>query len=324
MKESLNSMKQARIPILILILLATTATFFTGCSPQEPATVKMALLPIVDVLPMYVAEQNGYFEEAGIQVELLPVKSPQERDALMQANEVDGMLTDLHGVGLFNQESVQVKALIKARKAYPDAPLFRLLAAPGSGIAAPADLAGVKIGVSKNTIIEYLTDRMLEGSGLSGEQIVVENIAAIPVRFEQLMNGQIQAATLPDPLASGAIAAGAALVVDDSQFTQYSQSVLAFSVESIEDKSEAIEAFLTAWNRAVTDLNADPAAYRDLLIEKGRVPESVQGSYAMPPFPEGEITNEAEWADVVDWLTEKGLLEREIPYDEAVDASFLK
>jgi NitT/TauT family transport system substrate-binding protein len=314
---------------LILIVLNLTLTL-TGCgnapkgNQAEPSTLRIAVLPILDTLPMYVAEQNGYFEAEGLQVELAPVKSPRERDALIQAGEADGMLTDLHGVGVLNKETPQVKIVAKARKAYDDSPIFRLLAAPGSEIESAADLAGVKIGVSQNTVIEYITDRMLEDSGLTADQIAVEEITAIPVRFEQLMNGQVQAATLPDPLASGAMAAGAKLIVDDSQFTSYSQSILAFRVESIAEKRGAIEGFLNAWNKAVADLNTEPEAYSDLLIEKGRVPESIQGNYQMPPYPEDEITSEDQWADVVDWLLEKDLIEREVPYDEAVDTSFLK
>ncbi len=309
--------------MLILITLSLALTL-TGCNQAEPSTLRIAVLPILDTLPMYVAEQNGYFEAEGLQVELAPVKSPRERDALIQAGEADGMLTDLHGVGVLNKETPQVKVVAKARKAYDDSPIFRLLAAPGSEIESPADLAGVKIGVSQNTVIEYITDRMLEGSGLTADQIAVEEITAIPVRFEQLMNGQVQAATLPDPLASGAMAAGAKLIVDDSQFTSYSQSILAFRVASIEEKRDAIVGFLNAWNKAVADLNTEPEAYSDLLIEKGRVPESIQGNYQMPPYPEGEITSEDQWADVVDWLLEKDLIEQEISYDEAVDTSFLK
>ena len=311
-----------RFLFVVLVVLHTVP--LVGCGTEEPTTLKMALLPIVDVLPMYVAEQNGYFEAQDIQIELVPVKSARERDALIQAGEVDGMLTDVPGVGLFNQETVQVKIVATARRAYPGSPLFRLLAAPGSHIDAAIDLAGVKIGISQNTVIEYITDRMLERSGLGTDQIAIEEIKDIPVRFEQLMNGQLQAATLPDPLASGAIVAGARLVVDDSQFMGYSQSVLAFNLQALEDKPQTVSKFLAAWNKAVADLNSDPEAYRDLLIEKGRVPESVQDSYAMPPFPEGEITGPDQWADVVVWLLDKGLIEREIPYDEAVDTSFVQ
>jgi NitT/TauT family transport system substrate-binding protein len=114
------------------------------------------------------------------------------------------------------------------------------------------------------------------------------------------------------------------LIVDDGQFTQYSQSVLVFGVEAIENKSETLTKFLVAWNKAVADLNTHPTAFQDLLIEQGRVPESIQGSYAMPPFPEGEITSQEQWADIVAWLIEKDLIAREIPYQEAVDTGFLK
>jgi NitT/TauT family transport system substrate-binding protein len=312
---------------LFLGAIAMLGLLLGGCQTdedEEDTTLKVALLPIMQTLPFYIAEQNGYFADEGIQVELLPVKSPIERDALMQANEVDGMLTDLPGVGVFNRDEPQVKIISLARKAYPNSPQFRILAAPGSGITDPSGLANVKIGISQHTVIEYITDRMLEGSGLSSEQIAIQEITSIPLRFEQLMAGQIPAATLPDPLAQGAIAAGANLIVDDGQFTQYSQSVLVFDTDAIESKPTTLGKFLTAWNKAVSELNNNPEAYQDLLIEKGRVPESIQGSFVMPPFPENEITGEEEWADVVAWLIDKGLISREIPYEDAVDSSFLE
>lgn len=316
-------MKQKLFPIG-LILCVLLAAILSSCGQKEKdSTLKIAVLPIMDTLPFYVAEQQGYFADEGIQIELLPVKSPTERDALIQAGEADGMLTDIPGVGIFNRDAVQVKIVSMARKAYPNAPLFRLLAAPGSGISTPADLAGVKIGISQNTVIEYITDRMLEQSGLSADQIAVEEISAIPVRFEQLMAGQVQAATLPDPLAQGAVAAGATLVVDDSQFTEYSHSVLVFRLQALEDKPNTIQKFLTAWQKAAAELNANPDSYSNLLIEVGRVPESIQGSYSMPPFPQGEITSESQWEDNVAWLLKKGLIDNEIPYNDAVDASFL-
>ena len=314
----------SRVGLAVVIVLGLV---LSGCKTREDhedTALQVALLPIMDSLPLYVAEQNGYFAAEGIQVEPVPVKSPTERDALMQADEVDGMLTDLPGVGVFNRETPQVKIVAMARKAYPDAPLFRLLAAPGSRINGVVDLSGVEIGISQNTVIEYITVRMLEGSGLSADEIVFQEITAIPVRFEQLMEGQAQAVTLPDPMAQGAVAAGAELIVDDSQFTQYSHSVLVFNLDAIEAKPTTIKKFVTAWNKAAADLNADPVAYQDLLIEKGRVPESIQGDYTMPPFPEQEITSPEQWADVVAWLIKKELIEREIPYEEAVDTSFLE
>jgi NitT/TauT family transport system substrate-binding protein len=315
-------MKRHGVALGLVVMLAALL-LLAACGGQEEPTLRMALLPIMDTLPFYVAEQQGFYADEGIKVVLLPAKSAQERDALLQAGEVDGMLTDLPGVGIFNRDEAQVKVVAIARKAYPDSPLFRVLSAPNSGITSPEQLAGVQIAISQNTVIEYITDRLLTLSGVPADQIAIQEISAIPVRFEQLMADQIQAATLPDPLAQGAVAAGANLVVDDSQFTDYAQSVLVFGVDAIKDKPETIGKFLKAWDRAAAELNTNPEAYRELLIEQGRVPESIQGSYSMPPFPRLEITSETQWADVVDWLLEKGLIDKAIAYGEAMDDSFL-
>jgi NitT/TauT family transport system substrate-binding protein len=311
----------------VAIIVITILSLSLGaCAPgqqAEDANLKMGLLPILDILPFYVAEQKGYFEDEGINVEFVPVKSAQERDALMQAGEIDGMLNDLISTGLFNRDEVQIKIVATARRAYPESPQFRVLTAPDSGINSAQELAGVPIGISQNTVIQYITDRMLEGEGLSPDQIKIVEVSAIPVRFEQLMAGQIQAATLPDPLAQGAAAGGANAVVDDGQYTQFSQSVLSFSTGAIESKPNTIKSFLRAWNRAVQDLNSNPDQFSDMLIEKGRVPESIQGAYQMPPFPEGEVPSQAEWQDVVDWLLEKGLIDQSISYEDSVTTSFV-
>jgi NitT/TauT family transport system substrate-binding protein len=272
---------------------------------------------------VFVAEQNGYFAEQGIQVEGVPVKSAQERDVLIQTGQSDGMLTDLISNALLNKDKIRVKAVYTARRPYPDAPVFRILAGPNTAINRPADLKGVPIGISQNTVIEYLTDRMLEAEGLQTGEIDGLEVSAIPVRFEQLIKGNIQAATLPDPLAQGAIAAGARPIVDDSKYPLLSHSVLSFSTEALTTKPNTVKKFLVAWEKAVKELNAHPEKYQDLLIEQGRVPQSIQGSYRMPPFPERGVPAADEVADVIRWMRDKGLVGKDISYGEMVDPSYL-
>jgi NitT/TauT family transport system substrate-binding protein len=315
------------VPVLMAVAGCGSQAATTGPAPASEAvkvqTLRMALLPIMDVLPFHIALQNGYFEQVGVQVELIPVKSGQERDTLMQTGQVDGMLTDLISPIIFNQDQAQVKAVRTARKVYPDSPLFRLLAKPGSTVQSPADLAGVEIGIAQNTVIAYITDRMLENAGVPPDQIIGQEVSAIPVRFELLINGEVPAATLPDPLASGAIAAGAVPVVDDTAVPELSQSILAFSTQALDTKPEAVRRFLQAWEMAVTEVNTNPDDYHDLLIEVGRVPESIQGTFQMPPFPEASVPSPEQLADVVAWALEKGVAQKDMPYERMVDDTFL-
>lgn len=295
----------------------------TASAPAVDAKIKIALIPVLDIIPIFVAQQNGYFASQGIEVETVPVKSPQERDVLIQTGQVDAVLTDLQSVGLLNKDAPRVKAVYTSRRPFPEAPLFRILAGPKTNIASPADLKGVEIGISHNTVIEYLVDRILAGEGLAEADIAKIEIGAITVRYEQLMNGNIQAAVLPDPLAQGAIAAGAKLVVDDSKYANFSQSVLTFTTDALAAKPEAVTKFLAAWEQAVTELNAHPEQYRSILIEQGRVPQNLQDSYEMPPFPTRGVPSEAEVADVAAWLKAKSLVARDLGYADFVDASFL-
>ena len=312
--------------ISALIALMAMAGFSPPLHAQAPrhvVSLKIALLPIIDALPFYVAEANGYFSGHGIKVMAVPVASGLERDQLMQAREIDVMLNEMTTTANFNRNKVQVKILSSARTAYPGFPLFRLLASPRSGLTSPLDLAGIPIGISKNTIIEYVTDRLLAANGLSKDQIVKKSVPAIPERYQLLMQGRIKAVTLPDPLAKSALESGAVQIVDDSAHPQYSVSVLSFSVKAIETKPEAIGFFLKAWNRAAARINANPDACREILLTKIRVPKNIREKYVIPSFSIAKVPDAEQWADVMDWMIDKGLLIVPLPYKDSVTTSFL-
>ena len=134
----------------------------------------------------------------------------------------------------------------------------------------------------------------------------------------------MKAALLPEPLGSAALATGGTLVVDDTQFPQYSQSVLAFTTDTLDEQPNTTKAFLRAWNKAVADINKDPNAYRDVLIEKTNVPPMIQGTYEVPQYPAAEITTESEWNDVLSWMQDKGLVNGPVSYGESVDKRYLE
>ena len=263
------------VGILAIVNLGFSA-FLCAQETKDIDPLKIALLPILDTFPFYVAQEKGYFDKFGVHVKAVPVTSGLERDQLMQSGEIDGMLNEMITTANFNRHRVQVKTVIAARKAYPNYPLFRVLSSPGIKLNSPTDLAELPIGISKNTIIEYVTDRLLAAEGVDLNRITKKSVPVIPERFQLLLQGQIKAATLPDPLAKSALAAGADLVVDDSSHPQFSVSVLSFHVKTLGNKPTALRLFLKAWDRAAADINANPESHRPLLLKKIRVPKNVQ------------------------------------------------
>ena len=309
--------------ITFLIIAAGFPLRLHAQNANETTTLKIALLPILDAFPYHVARTKGYYDEYGLSVDAVPVASGLERDQLMQSGEIDGMLNEMITTANFNRQRIQVKTVIAARKAYPHYPLFRLLSAPGSGLNSATDLAGVPIGVSTNTIIEYVTDRLLAAKGMDFDKIIKKSVPVIPERYQLLLQGQLRAATLPDPLAKSALQAGALEVVDDSSHPDYSVSVLSFSVRALQSKSEAVRLFLKAWDRAAADINKNAESYRDLLLKKIRVPKNIRKSYQIPPYPRREVPNAEQWSDVMNWMVAKGLLDSPLVYKDSITADYL-
>jgi NitT/TauT family transport system substrate-binding protein len=307
------------IPAILALLLSACG----GMPTPASVDVKIGVLPILDALPMYVADSQGYFRQHNLQVEFVPVSSAAERDQLMQAGQIDGMINDLISTMLYDQNATQIVIVSFARTATPKFPQYRILAAKDSGILTAADLKNVPIGISEGTVIEYVTDRLLEAEGLAPAEIKTLPVPKIPDRMALLGSGELKAATLPDPLSSLAIQSGAKVIIDDTAHPELGNSVISFRQSFISEHPEAVKAFLSAVEQGVKDVNADKGRWSDLLTQKQLVPESLIGSYDIPTFPTASVPSETQFDDALKWTQERGLVSANVPYGQSVDASYL-
>ncbi len=308
---------------LLIILLLLVSLSACGVQKEGAQVLKIAVLPVLDTLPIYIAESQGYFEKAGIVVELVPVNSAPERDQLMQAGQIDGMLNELASTILYNRNGIKVQAVRFARTATNEYPVFRILSAPDSGIKNVEDLKKVPVAISDGTVIEYTTDRILEKAGFSEDEIASISVPKIPDRLSLLMGGEILAANLPDPVASLAIKNGANLVIDDTYRPEISFSVYTFSKKSLDEKPDAVRAFLSAVEKAVLDINTDKSRWHDILLEKQLIPEPILDTYVLPDYPVAGVPEKAQFDDTLDWLLDKGLLEQASEFEDNVNSAFL-
>ncbi len=308
----------------MIICLALALTLGAcGRATQAPVTLKIGVLPILDALPMYAADAEGYFKEQGINVQFIPVASAAERDQLMQAGQIDGMINDLVSTMLYNKDTTQIVIVRFARVATAKYPQYRILASKTSGIQKPADLRGVPIGVSQGTVIEYVTDRLLTAEGLAPDDIKTIAVPKIPDRLSLLDSGELKAATLPDPLSDLGIQAGASVVLDDTTHPEYANSVFSFRKSVVDSQPQAIRGFLLAIEKATKDVNADKARWGNLLTEKNLVPAPVMGSYSLPDFPTASLPTQAQFADALDWTRAKGMVTSDVSYDASVSGAYL-
>ena len=286
-------------------------------------SLKIGLLQIEDSVPFYVAEKEGFFNQENVRVELVPFLSALERDSALAAGAIDGAISDPIGALLLDKGRGLLKITSLGLGKTSAEGVFAILAAPSSEIHTLDDLKGVEIAVSNSTIIEYVTDRLLEQQGFSPEEITKVEVKKMPIRMQMLLSGSVQAATLPEPLSSIAAGKGARVLIRDADLDQsLSQTVVVISTEALNSRKAAVRSLFKAYRRAVEAINDDPESYRPLVVEKGRIPPFLAGKYPIAVYPSPEPFSRDLFEPAASWLVDKGLIET-ITYEDIVATDFL-
>lgn len=293
---------------------------------KSDAPIRVGVLNIADSLPIFAAEQEGMFEAAGLNVEIYPFKSSSDQSKAVEAGELDIVMNDMIVQSLMKKAETDTKVINLAFGADPTEGRFVVVAAPNSGIAKPEDLAGKRVAISTNTMMEYLMAQYENYFDLDAESIELVNMPDLMLRVETLLQGKdIDAAILPDPLASFAISKGGVAVIDDTTLDEnFSQSVYLATNDFMTERKADLNAFVKVLQDSMTDINDNPDKYRALLMEKAKVPAELQDTYPMPTFTPGAVPSEQEVARLEAWMVEKQMLEKVYSYVDLVDTSFVK
>lgn len=316
----------ARIP-LAAALAATL--LLAGCtaekkpssdsgSASEPASIVIGTLATQDSLPLWAAEESGYFAEKGLpSVQIVTFQSAQECQAAFTAGSVDALMTDIIVAAKLHASGTPVVIPTVMLGAETAEGRFAIVSTPGSSIKSMRDLAGVPVGTASATITEYVLDKLMAEAGVDADDVAKEEVAKMPVRYQLLMSGQLKAASLPEPFVTLATKSGAQIVDggDDTLAAEnISQSVLVVSAKYAEtpEGKAAVSALLEAWDAAVTDINAAPNDFRDLLVAKAGLPEPLAAQYAVSTYPLATPPSAEQVQAVLDWMADKGYLTADV------------
>jgi NitT/TauT family transport system substrate-binding protein len=302
--------KSLKVSFVILVLLII-------CTFPAAADLKVGILPDADSIPLIVAEEEGFFAESGLEIEIVSFNNPIERDSAIQANAIDGAISDVLSILFFvdNGQNVKITSLTNGR--------YVLLSGKNTEIRDYEDLKNVEIAISSNTIIEYITDRLVNTNGLADEEIAKIAIPKIPVRLQMLEAGKVKAACLPEPLASVLIKNGANKIGESTELGE-APGILLFKDQAIEKKEKEIEAFYAAYSKAVELLNDDSDRYRDLLIEKAGFPEKIKESFVFPEYDKPHLPKRNTVNLVIDWMKRKDLVEGEYKFQDIIENRFVE
>lgn len=307
-------------------ILALTLCLVAGCGRQpqtgKEVVIRFGVLPVPQALDLFAAADGGDFATAGVKVELVPFDTAAEKDIALAAGQIDGYFGDLFTPIVVRGNGVDCRMVAVNYDTRQDRRMFAVLGRPGGGYQTPAQLAGVPVAISSNSVIHHVTETLLREGGLAADQFVVFEAKNIGLRFQMLMSGQLEAATLPEPLTTAALAGGATLVADDRGLAA-SATVLVFRQAFLTAHREDVRRFLRAVGNAQRRLASDEAAARAVMVARVRLPEALQASFPVPVFPALAPPDRATVAAAAAWLRGRGVLTADIGYDDVVDVTLL-
>ena len=285
----------------------------SGTASAAPKIV-VGTLATEDILPCWVAQEEGLFANENLDAEVAVFQSASELIAAVSSGSVDFAMTDPMVTASLYASGADVQIRWVTLGADASQGRFGIMTADPE-IKSLTDLAGVPVGVGSNTILEYVMDTLFEHAGVAADQVKTEELQKLPVRYQAMAAGTVKAAALPASLLALGEASGFTVVADDTTGGNISQSVMISCKNAI--STDTVNAFARAWDAAVARINANPDFYRALLAQKASLPESIAQTYAVSSYPAAELPEQHMIDAVLTWMANKGYLNANVTYDAA-------
>jgi len=308
--------------------VASPSAVASPVGEPDKLTVGLGYIPSVQFAPFYLAQQEGWYAEAGLEVEFQNKIDP-DLITLVGQGAIDVGIGDGTSVIPAVSQGIPIRYLATV---YGQSPNI-VFAKASSGITTAADLAGRKVGTPGRYGSGWIMLQALLGSaGLTVDDVEIVEYPDFTQRIA-VEQGAVDAATgfannEPVLLELGGEDA-VVLRIDD--ITPLPGPGLIAGVDTLQRRSEAIAAFVTTTLRAMDEITADPelgleaaitavpelASARDaqLAVLEATI-ETWTGSYQVNAGL-GAVDRDG-WSATIEYLTTLGLVPNPVTVDDLI------
>jgi NitT/TauT family transport system substrate-binding protein len=304
--------------LVLMLMMLVTALIASGCAKEEtPQSLKIGVMSDIGAAPYIIAKENGYFDALGLDVEITVFKSATDRDTAMQTGNLDGAMADMLTIMFYNDAAFDAKITSQTYGSYV------MVSTPTLDKSGVEALDKIEVGISANTVIDFVTDQIAADAGIL-EKVSTVAIPQMPVRLEMLAAGELDAATLPEPLASAAVLSGGEAMMGTLDLG-LQPGIFIMTEKSIEEKSEAIEKLYDGYNQGVDYLNTtEQSVYIQLLIDQLGFPPSLADSFDFPELSKAQVADEVTFGTVQSWMKGRALTTSNFSFSDLSTDQFIK
>jgi NitT/TauT family transport system substrate-binding protein len=339
-----NLTRRARSLFTLLAFAGLLALAATGIARGEEALLKakVGVLRLSSSAPVFIAQDKGYFRDAGLDVELKFFDAAQPIAVAVTSGDIDFGVTAFTA-GLYNLAGKGALKVIggmsREKPGYPLIGYFASNKAYAAGLTTPKDLAGKRVAVTQvGSSFHYSLGLLADKYGFKLNEIKVLPLQSLSNAAAALKGETVDAALLPVSTARTLIDSGGAKLlgwVGDE--TPWQLGAVFASSKALTDKP-LVTRLLTALDRAdreyhdailaaVVDgkapINATTKPLLEIIAKYTNLPlEQVVGNCAYID-PEGRL-DVKDVANQVSWLQAQGFVDQGFAADAIIAKDYVK
>ncbi|HEX5982712.1 MAG TPA: ABC transporter substrate-binding protein [Solirubrobacterales bacterium] len=308
---------------LLAAVLALAGWAGCGGDGAEPGAPKGATL-VLDFTPnavhsgIYAALANGYYREAGVDLEVQPPGEATDAPKLLAAGRAEFAILDIHDLGIARERGIDVVGIAPIVQR----PLAAIIARSDGPVRRPRDLQGRRVGVTGLPSDEAVVASAVAAAG--GDPAEVDEVTIGFTAVAALAARKVDAATGFWNSEAVALERQGIPVrtfeVDRFGAPPYPELILTASRELLAEDPELVASVVAETRRGYAFAGHDPEAALDALLDANhsldRADQAEQLRALEPilhpaPFDRRVLR---EWAA---WDLQHGLLERPLDVEQA-------
>ena len=323
-----------RLPLIIALLIIAMVTTACGSPADEeltPVTFMLDWVPNTNHTGIFVAEANGYFEEAGLAVEII---QPGEvyPEAAVASGTADFGISFQEMITLARADDVPVVSIAAVLQHNTSG----FASAADLNVSSPADFEGLRYGAWGTPFEDPTLEVLMKCAGGDFSQLEIVNTGwADPLAL--IAEGQIDMAWIfygwqGFQAQQQGVDLNVVMMEDyfDCIPDYYTPCVIA-SEDTIANKPEVAKALMEALSRGYDFAIQNPGEAAELLLaavpeldaELVKASQDWLSNYYQADAPRWGEQKESVWQDYTDWMVEHGILSASISVSDAFTNEFL-